>query len=167
MLKNLVPTQFSEYSNEIMRLQLELDKLKNNYSLLLQNFESLNVTLNNTSINNYIIINQHNIIHKIPLASIFMMEALDNYTLIYLTDGTRHMTSKTLQYWDDQLIAFKNFVRTHRSYTVNLDHLVSLDIVNSELVMIKNFRVKYSRRRKPDILRLLNRPNYNNNVRNL
>lgn len=145
----------SDHTDEVQQLRQELEDLKQRFSRLSQSLEASFSRSNKNSASAFILVHLNKIIHRIPVANIVMMEALDNYTMIYLMDGTRHMTSKTLQYWDEELAGHQNFIRTHRSWTVNMDYLQSIDTENQELLMINDTKIKYSRTRKKEILDLL------------
>ena len=60
----------------------------------------------------YIILKNEDITH---------LEASDNYTMIYMTDGNRHLSSKNIKVYEDNLNA-NVFYRTHKSYIVNVEH---------------------------------------------
>jgi two-component system LytT family response regulator len=49
------------------------------------------------------------------------LEASDNYTMIYLANGSRHLSSKNIKVYEDNLNA-NIFYRTHKSYIVNIEH---------------------------------------------
>ena len=55
---------------------------------------------------------------RLPLKQITHIEGERNYSLIYLSNGLRELSSKNLAYFEDILID-KNFFRSHRSYLVN------------------------------------------------
>lgn len=56
------------------------------------------------------------------LENILYCEARDNYTMFYLTDGKQHLAAKTLRSVQE-LLEDRNFLRVHRQYLVNLDHI--------------------------------------------
>ncbi len=60
----------------------------------------------------YIILKNEEITH---------LEASDNYTMIYLANGSRHLSSKNIKVYEDNLNA-NIFYRTHKSYIVNIEH---------------------------------------------
>lgn len=47
----------------------------------------------------------------------------DNYTIIYLTDGKKHVVSKTLKFFDD-LLSETGFIRIHKSHLINMNEIV-------------------------------------------
>jgi two-component system LytT family response regulator len=56
------------------------------------------------------------------LANIIYCEAKDNYTRFVLLDGKQHIIAKTLGSIQD-ILEERNFLRVHRQYLVNLDHI--------------------------------------------
>ncbi len=59
----------------------------------------------------------------IPIATIVRLEASDNYTIVHLEEGKKHMVSKTLKHFDE-LLTDCGFMRSHKSHLINLDHIV-------------------------------------------
>ncbi|HVG13438.1 MAG TPA: LytTR family transcriptional regulator DNA-binding domain-containing protein [Chitinophagaceae bacterium] len=61
----------------------------------------------------------------IPVSEIKFLEAADDYVKIHTKDGT-FLKNKTLSYFE-QVLATKSFVRTHRSYMVNIQEINRID----------------------------------------
>ena len=61
---------------------------------------------------------------KIAINDIVMIVADSNYSTVYLSDGRRILTSKTLKVWSELLDETLRFVRPHRSYLVNSGHIL-------------------------------------------
>lgn len=55
----------------------------------------------------------------ISMEDIVKIEALNNYSCIYLKDKSALVASKTLKHFETQLTGF-GFIRTHKSYLVNM-----------------------------------------------
>ena len=60
----------------------------------------------------FIVIHNEDIIH---------LEASDNYTMIYLKDGSRHLSSKNIKVYE-QTLNEDIFFRTHKSHIINVEH---------------------------------------------
>ena len=58
----------------------------------------------------------------INVCDIIRVEANDNYTNFYLTNGKTFLVSKTLKHFDEMLSDF-DFIRTHKSHLVNLQYI--------------------------------------------
>ncbi len=81
----------------------------------------------------------------IPPAEIFYCAAYSNYTNMYLKDQTEFTVSKTLKEVEEML-SVHNFIRTHKSFLVNKDHVLTLE--NAGNLLLKNYtRIEISRRR--------------------
>lgn len=65
---------------------------------------------------------QQNGVTFVELSEIIYAEADSNYTKLILTNGRSHLLTKTLRDVQDVLEA-RNFLRVHRQYLVNLDHI--------------------------------------------
>lgn len=59
----------------------------------------------------------------VPANTILYCKADDNYTQIFMVDGSKKLVSKTLKYFEEALGAF-GFARIHKSYLVNLNEIV-------------------------------------------
>jgi len=58
----------------------------------------------------------------IPLNEIVRCQADDNFTLFYLTDGSKTMVSRTLKFYEDMLTDY-DFIRIHKSHLINFSHI--------------------------------------------
>ena len=58
----------------------------------------------------------------IEIKNIICCESENNYSRFFTTDGKQHMVSKTLGHIQEVLES-RNFLRVHRQYLVNLDHI--------------------------------------------
>ncbi|MBK9734709.1 MAG: LytTR family transcriptional regulator [Saprospiraceae bacterium] len=63
-----------------------------------------------------------------PLKQITHIEGGRNYSYIYLSNGSRELSSKNLAYFEDILLD-KNFFRSHRSYLVNSYHIEAIKVI--------------------------------------
>ena len=62
------------------------------------------------------------------------------------------MASKTLNDLDEQLNS-KNFIRVHRSYTVNIGHIKKLDTSEGLVIILNNNdKIPVARRKKDEVL---------------
>ena len=81
----------------------------------------------------------------IPTLDIIMIVAESNYSTVFLSDGRKIMTSKTLKHWYDK-IGGDHMVRVHRSYLVNKNHARSLNLNQKLLILSNGMVVSLSRR---------------------
>jgi len=86
---------------------------------------------------------------------ILYCQADSNYSYIYTSDGRKVVASKTLNSLEKALNP-ETFVRIHRSYIVNLQHVTQISTTDGYDVTLRNGE-KYpvSRRKKDDLLNLL------------
>ncbi|CAG5067910.1 Sensory transduction protein LytR [Dyadobacter sp. CECT 9623] len=86
---------------------------------------------------------------------ILRLEADRNYTIIHFTDKRPFLASKTLKHFEN-VLEQSQFLRTHKSHLVNLDHVVRISN-NSEFIILRDgSRVEVSRRKKDELQYLLN-----------
>jgi two-component system LytT family response regulator len=82
---------------------------------------------------------------RLPLKQITHIEGERNYSNIYLSNGTRELSSKNLAYFEDILMD-KDFFRNHRSYLVNRYHIEALK--NDHFTLKNGISIPISRRTK-------------------
>ena len=73
-------------------------------------------------------------IHIIPVDHIRYVESMDDYVMIYTTEG-RHMKQKTMHYFEDTLNP-KEFVRIHRSYIVKVSEINEIQQYEKESYIV-------------------------------
>lgn len=60
------------------------------------------------------------------IADIKYIKAEEEYTVVYTCDGKKHVVRRLLKEWDESLPA-TTFLRIHRSFLVNLNHVVKIE----------------------------------------
>ena len=83
--------------------------------------------------------------NAIDVDQILFLKSHLNYTEFFLLNQKNQMFSYTLQRYEEKLQSY-NFKRVHRSYLVNLDHVVSKEF--NRLIMSNGTLVPMSRRKK-------------------
>ena len=81
-------------------------------------------------------------------------QADDNYTYLFLKNGTKIVARCTLKEMEEQLQDFSFFVRVHHSYIVNLNEVIKY--IRGEggyLVMSDDTTVNVSRSRKDALMK--------------
>lgn len=73
----------------------------------------------------------------IPIESIIKIDAINNYSNIFLNDKSTLVASKTLKHFETQLTSF-GFVRAHKSYLVNLIYIERLLNKDGGQILLKN-----------------------------
>lgn len=88
----------------------------------------------------------------VMIKDIIYCEASSNYTNFYFTDRPVICTSKPIHIYEEMLVDF-NFIRTHKSFLVNLEHVS--EYVRGEggtIVLSNNHEVEVSRRKKDSFM---------------
>jgi two-component system, LytTR family, response regulator len=79
------------------------------------------------------------------------LEGHSNYTLFYFNNGTKLLVSKTMKEYEELLN--DSFVRIHKKFVINIQHLIHFDIKSDMCVLLKNGKkLNISRRRKKEFL---------------
>ncbi len=82
----------------------------------------------------------------INLNDIILLKGYGNYTSYQLVNGESLLVARTLKALETKLKSPKMFFRSHKSFLVNLSHIVDID--NEKLMMTNNNFALVSRRRK-------------------
>lgn len=91
---------------------------------------------------------------QIPLEQITHLEGDINYTIIHTLDGKKIISAFTLKKFTD-IIENGLFVRTHKSFIVNLLHLKSYQANEKTLVLAGNKTIIISRRKREELEKAL------------
>lgn len=84
---------------------------------------------------------------------IICLEGLSNYTKFSFTNQKQLLAAKTLKEYDE-ILSEHHFIRIHKSYLVNKDHIKRMDN-EGILWLTNNISVPISRRKKEEVTRLL------------
>lgn len=83
------------------------------------------------------------------------LEAESNYTWIILKSGVKHLVSRTLKEMST-LLQFPQFFRAHKSYLVNLNHVVKYIRGQGGYLVLQNMiQIPVSRSSKEELMRIL------------
>jgi len=89
----------------------------------------------------------------IPLDQILFIEADGSYARIVCADNKSKLVSKNLKYFEGILDTANHFVRSHRSFLVNMKHVVSFNkSEGGSLILSMNNPIPISRERKQEVL---------------
>jgi two-component system LytT family response regulator len=90
---------------------------------------------------------------KVNPADVLFLKADINYTELFMQGGDTFIVSKTLKELEKSFIPF-DFFRTHKSFMVNLNHVIGYQIHEGLLVKLnEQYNVNLARRRKLDFLK--------------
>jgi two-component system, LytTR family, response regulator len=134
------PIQESELDEAIKRL---LKSANNGMEVkhALSNLEAQSVE------NQKLVLPTQNGVFRMPLKQITHIEGERNYSYIYLSNGSRELSSKNLAYFEDILLD-KGFFRSHRSFLVNRYHIEALK--EDHFVLKNGIEIPISRRNKTE-----------------
>jgi two-component system LytT family response regulator len=88
-------------------------------------------------------------IYFVHIRDVLRLEAEDNYTHIYMKNGTKITASRTIK-WYEELLEPMNFYRVHKRHVINLNYMQKF--VKGDggyLVMDDGMNIEVSRRRRP------------------
>ena len=86
----------------------------------------------------------------IALQEILYFKSESNYTHIQLQSGKVHLISKTLKTFELKLS--KMFLRVHKSYLINSNHMESYSFKDNTLLLNGNMVIPVSRRKKDEVI---------------
>ncbi len=74
-----------------------------------------------------LLIRNGSVLEKVNSSEIAYAKGEDNYTKVRFINGKEHLLSHTLKSVEQKLSGFSSFCRVHKSYVVNLDHLMGIE----------------------------------------
>lgn len=99
-----------------------------------------------------LVIHSKDSIDVIKKDDISHIKAESNYSQICTIQGDKFLASKTLNHLDTQLNS-SQFIRVHRSFTVNIKHIIKLDTSEGLTIVLSNqTTIPVSRRKKEDVI---------------
>ncbi len=87
------------------------------------------------------------VVSEFYIEKIKYFEADINYTMLYFQDGTVKRSAYSLKNFEVLLQSNKLFVRIHKSYIINTDHIAKVDMEKGKVMMELNAILPISRRR--------------------
>jgi len=90
-----------------------------------------------------IIVNEKSGLTRIPLHTLIYIESLDHYIVYYIADAEPIKCRQKLSEAWDALSSYRRFVKTNRSYIVNLDYVSKIE--QSYITMTNGDRVSLTR----------------------
>ena len=82
--------------------------------------------------------------------TIIAIEAQEAYSCIYTQDGSRYLVSKNLKYFQTLLECNPDFFRTHKSWIINREKLVSFSKSKLEINMENKIKARLSKYKASD-----------------
>ncbi|MBC2846027.1 LytR/AlgR family response regulator transcription factor [Winogradskyella flava] len=135
---------------DIKDLELALEKVKNlPIAKQKQQIQTAKSVWNDDE--SKLILSLHDTFQVIDLNELMYCESDKGYTSFYCGDGKKHVVSKTLKTFEDQL-STANFTRPHQSFMVNLSFIDKYD--KSGIIHLKNGKkIPVSSRKKEQFVK--------------
>lgn len=90
-------------------------------------------------------------IEFIEVSEIIRIEADRRYSIVFMVNGQKILTSKNLKEYEE-LLSNRSFMRIHNSHIINLDFVVKLKTKDNRVVLKNKELVEISRRRKDEFI---------------
>lgn len=142
----LKPIQITELNKVLERFEQLTKKQETNSrtQVLIENLEPNSVKK--------LVVSNLNGFKVVPLKDITYMQAEVNYTYIYLKNGEKLLTSKTMKEYESLLSDF-GFFRVHQSYFINLSFVQEYEKgEGGNITLFPKVSIPVSRRRKKEFL---------------
>lgn len=135
---------------EIERLQEAVTKLiaKNNLKVNSENYKTLTENLKSDIVSK-IIVRTNNGQEVVLVKDIIAIEAKEAYSCIH-TISENYLMSKNLKHYETIFVNDKTFFRSHKSWIINLNHIVKFSKSNFEIELSNKIIAKLSKYKKPD-----------------
>ena len=150
---------------DIEELQIAVDKLKeakqnfsahpDNYNVYYNSLRDLSQALLKNKPSNRITISHTKGMKIVEDETISHLEASGNCTLLYFTDGTRYLDTRTLKTYENMLDPSR-FIRIHKSHIINLDRLTEYITEDGHFAVLKGgVRIPVARNRVTEFVKLI------------
>lgn len=102
--------------------------------------------------NKTIVVHDKGNVNYVRLPEIMYIQSDTNYSIIYLNNNTKLLTSKPLKYFEELLVATNMFLRVHKSYLVNNNFISGYTKKEPHFLVLKNgLEIEISRRKKQEV----------------
>ncbi|HUS03879.1 MAG TPA: LytTR family DNA-binding domain-containing protein [Chitinophagaceae bacterium] len=151
----LKPVEADDITRVIGKIKKDISKNENTINIQLQNLQKL-LQQNHAAPESKIGIGMADKIVFVNIAEILYCEANGAYTSVYLHDGKKIVSSKSLGEFESQLMQQK-FFRIHHSTLINLNHVKEFQRFDGGyVVMENNVKLEVSQRKRKDFLDSIN-----------
>lgn len=127
----LKPIKVDDLKDAIKKAKLKIER---NQRLNTNYFQSI---LQNPNDIRRLVINGNKETDIIELDQIIYIEANNSYSTFHLTNDRRITSSKSIKEYE-QMLSTKGFFRVHKSFMVNINYVLSVEKVTSDMVILKN-----------------------------
>lgn len=136
---------------EIARLDSAIKKyiVKTHQQLEAINYKILKENLSQNCISK-LIVSQQGGQKAVLLSDIIALQANEAYTTIYDANGQQYTMSKNLKYFEQQFSDNKDFLRVHKSWLVNAQHIRKYSSTDFSIYLSLNIEAKLSKYKKAE-----------------
>jgi two-component system, LytTR family, response regulator len=92
---------------------------------------------------------------KINNADVIFIESMGGYSKFFTTNNKKHISLVSLKSIEEQL-AYPNFMRVHKQYIINLQHIVSLS-ADGEILLANDNKVPIGQAYKAGLMEVINK----------
>lgn len=142
---------------EIDRLKDAVDrfKVKKATKFAAENYDVLTESLTENTLQKLVL--PYKDTQKVVLLDdIVALEASDSYCNVHCANGQSYVVSKNLKHYESLLEDKPNFVRTHKSWMVNVNHAVEYTTNAQSIGLTNGLQAKVSRYKKADFEAAMN-----------
>jgi two-component system LytT family response regulator len=134
---------------EIDRLKIAVGKLVANNTLknISENYSALTENLKSDKIEK-IVVRNNNGQEIVLVKDIIAIEAKEAYSCIHTISG-KYLMSKNLKHYENTFENDQTFFRSHKSWIINMNHLVKFSKSNFEIELTNKIIAKLSKYKKP------------------
>lgn len=97
--------------------------------------------------NNTLLILNHKTSKKVLIDAVVMLEGDINYTIFHLENGKQKLVAHSIKFFES-FLATHGFLRVHRSFMINPNHVKNLDQEQYKVTMKNGYEAMISRRKK-------------------
>lgn len=136
---------------EIARLDSAIKKyiVKSHQQLEAINYKTLKENLSQNCLSK-LIVSQQGGQKAILLSDLIALQANEAYTTIYDANGQQYTMSKNLKYFEQQFSDNKDFLRVHKSWLVNAQHIRKYSSTDFSIYLSLNIEAKLSKYKKAE-----------------
>lgn len=134
---------------DIDRLKEAVEKLENKFKThqIKEQYQVLIEGLQSREVKSIVVSTQRER-YVLATTDILAIKAQEAYCYIYTLDGKEYMVSKHLKYYESLLEDTQHFFRTHKSWIVNLEHILSYSKSPLEIQLQTGLVAKLSKYKK-------------------
>ncbi len=97
--------------------------------------------------NNSLLILNHKTSKKVLIDTVVLLEGDINYTIFHLENGKQKLVAHSIKFFES-FLATHGFLRVHRSFMINPNHVKNLDQAQYKVTMNNGYEAMISRRKK-------------------